>query len=105
MQETCHTVEIICNIFSKKIKLQQKKPSCPSSVFNLGDNQTKVRELIGRLRTKAAEYIYKETDRHLNEQFIKGLNDDTIRTEIKRELTAIKDTSTLTSCQELTSAK
>ena len=47
----------------------------------------------GHLRIKANEYGYKEKDRKLKEQFIDGINDNDMMTEIIRELTAIKKTN------------
>ena len=54
---------------------------------------------MGRLRIAAAEYNYREIDRQLREQFIHGLNDDNMLIEIICELTAIKDTTVVTSKQ------
>ena len=42
---------------------------------------------MGSLRTAAVECNYKELDRQLKEQFIHGLNDSEMLTEIIRELT------------------
>ena len=50
---------------------------------------------MGRLRIIAAYCKYRETDRHLKEQFINGLNDGMIM-EIIEELNAIKDTRSVT---------
>ena len=52
---------------------------------------------MGRLRVKPVEYKYIENDRGMKEQFINGLNDDSMLVEIICELTAIKDTNTVTS--------
>ena len=53
----------------------------------------------------AADSKYKETDTHLKEQFINGLNDDFINREIIKELTAINYTNSVTSRQALEWAK
>ena len=39
-------------------------------------------EWMGRFRIKAAEFRNKETDRHLKEQLINRINDDTMIVEI-----------------------
>ena len=44
----------------------------------------------GHWRGKANEYAYMERDRWLKEQFISGINDKDIKTEIIKELTVIK---------------
>ena len=62
-------------------------------------------EWMGRLRMKGAECEYKEDDSHLKEKFMNGINDDVIMSEIMKELTAIKYTSTICNEQELLWAK
>ena len=47
---------------------------------------------MGRLRIAAAECNHKEIDWQLKEQFIHGLNDSAVITEIVHELTVINDT-------------
>ena len=47
----------------------------------------KVKKWMGRLRKAAMECNYKELDRQLKDQFIHGLNDSELLTEIIRELT------------------
>ena len=42
---------------------------------------------MGRLRAEAMECNYKEVDRQLKEQFIHGLNDSEMLTEIIRQQT------------------
>ena len=49
------------------------------------------------LRMKTNEGKYKEKDRRINEQFINGINDDEMMTEIILELPAVKKTSEITS--------
>ena len=62
-------------------------------------------EWMGYLRLKANECEYKEKDRRLKEQFINGINDDEMKTEIIWELNAVKKTSEITSTQELAWAR
>ena len=45
---------------------------------------------MGHLRIKANECKYKERDRRLKEQFINGINDDDMMTEIISELSVFK---------------
>ena len=45
---------------------------------------------MGHLRIKSIECSYKEKDWKLKEQFINGINDNDMVTEIIRELTTIK---------------
>ena len=47
-------------------------------------------EWIGRLKMKATECMYKEKDRRLKEQFIKGINDKSVTNEIIKDFTSIK---------------
>ena len=56
---------------------------------------------MGHLRIKASKYDYKEKDRRLKEQFINGINDEDMMTEIIRELTKIQKTNEVTSEQVL----
>ena len=56
---------------------------------------------MGSFRIMLADCNYKETDRCLKEQYINGMKDDTIMTEIIRGLMAIYDTSSVTSGQVL----
>ena len=57
------------------------------------------KEQIGRLRMKVADCKYKETNMHMKEQFINGLNDDSMKTEIVEELRALSDISSVISKQ------
>ena len=52
---------------------------------------------MARLKIAMADYNYKETHRQLKEQFIHGLKDNRMIIEIICELTAMKDTSAVTS--------
>ena len=56
---------------------------------------------MGRLKIKVTNCKYKEYDRRLKEQFINGLDDDTIIAKIIKELTALKDTREVSSKQVL----
>ena len=56
---------------------------------------------MGDLRIKASEYECKEKDRQLKKQFMNGITNDEIMTEIIRELTAVKESIEITSDQVL----
>ena len=58
-------------------------------------------EWMGRLRVKEIKYKCKEIDRRLKEQFINGINDQTMTSEIRRELMVIKVMSDVTNEQIL----
>ena len=60
-------------------------------------NSENAGKLEGRLRITATECNYQEIDRLLKEQFIHGCNDNYTLLEIILELTAIRDTNTITS--------
>ena len=45
---------------------------------------------MGYLRIKANKHGYKDKDIRLKEQFINGINDHDMMTEIMKELTSIK---------------
>ena len=51
---------------------------------------------MGKLRTKTAEYQYKEYNRLLTEQFINSLNDEMVD-EILKEAVTLEDTEDATS--------
>ena len=51
---------------------------------------------MDRLRINASEFKYKESDGHLEEQFINGLNGDGMSAEIIKELTVLHDTNSVT---------
>ena len=53
------------------------------------------------MRLKQTEYNWKEVDRRLKEQFINGINGQSMLTEIKRESTIPKDKSEVTVKQVL----
>ena len=57
------------------------------------------------LRIMANERNYKEHDLCLKEQFINGINDEMINTEIVKELTTIRKTRDITNKQILSWAK
>ena len=52
---------------------------------------------MGRFQTKAAECEYKEYDRLLTEQFIKGLDDEGITSEILNEVSTLENIEYATS--------
>ena len=60
---------------------------------------------MGRLRISARECNYKEIDRQLREQFIHGLNDSDMSTDIMSELTKIEDNENITRDQVLALAR
>ena len=51
---------------------------------------------MGRLKTAVADCYYEETDRQLKEQFIHGLNANSMLAEIISDITAIKNTTVVT---------
>ena len=53
--------------------------------------------LMGRLQTKAAPCDFNECDKRLTEQFIHGLDDEGMISEILRELSALVDINDATS--------
>ena len=57
------------------------------------------KDWMGRLRKMALDCQCKETDMYLKEQFINGINDDVVITEMIRKLMAINDTSSMSSRQ------
>ena len=59
-------------------------------------------EWMGRLHVVAAECSYREVDQQLKEQFIHGLNDETMLDEVIRELTA-KNSSEQTTSEDVLS--
>ena len=68
-------------------------------------NVDKAEEWMGMLRIAAAECNCKELDRQLKEQFVHGLNDNEMLTEIIYKLTTMTNTSTVTSEQILAWAR
>ena len=58
-----------------------------------------VEEWMGKIRAAAIECNYKETYRELKEQFIHGLNDSDLLTEIIRELIKTGENRSVTSVQ------
>ena len=64
-----------------------------------------VEEWMGRLRTAAMELKYKEVNKQLKEQFIHGLNDQNMLTEIIRQLTKSDENMIIPSEHVLTSVK
>ena len=62
-------------------------------------------EWIGRIWLAAVGFNYIEIDRQLKEQFIHGLNDNEMISEITRELTKKEENKILTSHQVLAWAK
>ena len=60
---------------------------------------------MGRIRLAKVEYNYREVDRHLKEQFVHGLNNNDMLTEIIRELTTAEESTDITSVHILGWAK
>ena len=56
-------------------------------------------EGMGRLCIMTADSKYKEYDRRLKKQFINDLDDENRKAEILKELTALKDTTEVSSDQ------
>ena len=75
---------------------------CPNNIANLRrKNHEPNQEWIGKWHFKAIDCKYKEYERRLKEQFSNGLDDKNIIAEIMKELTALKDTSEVSSEQIL----
>ena len=78
----------------------------PSNIYKLSMQSDWVaEEWMGKLRIKTGECIYKETNRILKEQFINGLNDNSMTREIIKELTPLSGMSSATGNQILAWAK
>ena len=91
---------------SDRFKPQHDKMILSFQYHRLRRQQSEnAKECIGHLRIKANECAYEGKDRTLNEQFINGINDDGMMTEIVRELTTRKMTSEITSELVLCSAR
>ena len=64
------------------------------------EQNEKAEEWMGYLRCEVNEYVYRQRDRKLKEQFLSGIIYEEIMTEIIRELTAIKETNKVT-CEQV----
>ena len=99
-KEKCKTSSGLFYILSEKFKPQHNEIMLSLQYFKLAREQNEnVEEWIGCLWIKLNESDYKEKDRRLKEQFINGINDDDMMTEIIRELPTIKNTNEITSKQ------
>ena len=76
-----------------------------NTLLKLGKGMKKAEEWMGRLWLAAVECNYKEIDRQLKEQFIHGLNDTQMLTEIINELTKAEENAKVTSYHMLTWTK
>ena len=101
-QERCNTTEGLFTTFNNKFKPQFNETIKSLQSFKL-IRQTKenAEEWMGRLRLAAVEYNYREVDRQLKQQFIHGLNDNDMLTEIIRKLTKAVQSVDITSEQAL----
>ena len=97
-QERCNTVEGLFTKFNNKFKPQLNE-TIKSLQFHCFSRQTKenAKEWMGRLRLAVVECNYREVDRQLKEQFLQGLNDNDMLTEIIRELTKAEESADITS--------
>ena len=64
-------------------------------------SQESGKEWMGKLQTKAADYDYNKHNSKLTEQFIHGLDDEGIISEILREIAAVENVGDATSEQIL----
>ena len=70
-----------------KFKLQHNRIVISLQYHKLHRKENEcAQEWVGRLRTEAAEYQYKECDRLLTEQFINSINDEEMVDEILKEV-------------------
>ena len=78
-------------MLSHKFNSQHNKEILSLQYFTLARDQNKnAEDWMFYLRIQVNEFDCKEKDRRLKEQFINGINNDNIMTELIRELTAIK---------------
>ena len=86
--KACNDKEGLFRMINKKFKLQYNETIKSLKFHNLVRHHKEIMDKWrGRLRTAAMECNYKEVDRQLKEQFIHGLNESEMLTEIIRELT------------------
>ena len=99
-------MEGLFTTFNNKFKPQFNETIKSLQFFKLG-RQTKenAEEGMGRLRLAVLECNHREVDRQLMEQFVHGLNDNYMLTEIIRELTKAKESGDITREQVLGWAK
>ena len=82
-KKKCKTTVGLFDVLSEKFKLQHNQTILSLKYWKLIREQSKnADEWVGYLRMKANEYEYKEKDRRLKEQFINGIKDDKLMTEI-----------------------
>ena len=87
-KEECNDEEGLFKILNTKFTLQYNETIKLLQFYNLVRwHNESMEEWMGSLRTTAMECIYKEVDRQLKEQFIHGLNDSAMITDIIREFT------------------
>ena len=95
----CNRLEGLLDILNNKFQLQHKTIKSLQYCKLCRQAGKIAEEWVGRLRIAVGECNYKELHRKLKEQFIHGLNDDEMLTELIHKLTAIKSTSIVTSEQ------
>ena len=89
-------------ILNKKFKKQHNEMILSLQYCKLlRDNNESAKLLMGHLRIKVNEHNYQKLDRRLKEQFINGINDKALTSEIIKELTTIENISEVTSEQVL----
>ena len=97
-QGKCRTSMALFKVFSELFKCQHNKTILSLQYCKLIKEQDEnAEEWMGHLIIKVNEFGYKEKDRRFKEQFIDGIGDNDMMTEIIRELTAIKKTNEITS--------
>ena len=77
------------------------KPHCPHITATWKKSHESIPEWMGRLCINAIGCCYKEYYRRFKEQFINGIDNENIITEIINELTTLKETTEASSEQIL----
>ena len=86
----------------EKIKPRYNRTTLSPQYCKLVKNiDVTAKEWMGHFRIKTTDCKYQEDDRRFKEQFINGMNDKTVISEIIKEFVAIKNTIEVTSEQVL----
>ena len=105
-EEKCEMSKGLFKTLNDKFKLQYNEIIKSLQFCKLCRQANKsAKEWMVKLRIAATECNYKEIDRQLREQFIHGLNDSAMSTEIIKEHTKIEENSNITSEQVLAWAR
>ena len=105
-RERCNSMEGLFTTFNNKFKFQFNE-TIKSLLFHKLSKQAKenTEEWMGMLRLAVVECTYREVGKQLKKQFIHGLNDNDMLTEIIREVTKAEESTDITSKQVLGCAK